>query len=187
MFRRQAVLSAAAFIFFSSWLQAAPADFSDSLILLKGGTVQMGGPATERQRSPDELEHSVQINPFWIDPKEVTQADYEAIMGVNPSGFKGAKLPVERVTWLEAVQYCNALSAKRGLKPVYQIEGEAVSWDRSADGYRLLTEAEWEYAGAPAQRRSLIPAIRFSAIRSTFKAAIRILLRKITSSKEIRL
>ena len=146
MFRRQAVLSAAAFIFFSSWLQAAPADFSDSLILLKGGTVQIGSPASERQRNPDELEHSVQINPFWVDPKEVTQADYQEVMGVNPSGFKGAKQPVERVTWLEAVQYCNALSAKRGLKPVYQIKGEAVAWDRSADGYRLLTEAEWEYA-----------------------------------------
>ncbi len=67
-------------------------------------------------------------------------------MGVNPSASKGANLPVENVAWLDCVRYCNALSKKRGLAPVYTIEGEAVAWDRSADGYRLLTEAEWEYA-----------------------------------------
>ncbi len=118
----------------------------DGFVYLPGGSVFIGSPDNERQRSSDEVRHEVQIDPFYIDPHEVTQADYEAVTGKNPSGFKGTELPVERVTWLEAVQYCNALSQKKGLTPVYTISGESVSWNRAADGYRLLTEAEWEYA-----------------------------------------
>ncbi len=128
---------------------AAPAQAAapeDGFIRLEGGTVTIGSPDNERQREADEVRHQVTLAPFWVDPYEVTQADYKAVMGKNPSGFVGEKLPVESVSWLDAVRYCNALSVKRGLTPVYTIEGEAVTWNRSADGYRLLTEAEWEYA-----------------------------------------
>ena len=67
-------------------------------------------------------------------------------MGNNPSRFKGDNLPVERVSWYDAVEFCNRLSRKEGLTPEYTISGKDVTWNRSADGYRLPTEVEWEYA-----------------------------------------
>ena len=123
---------------------AAGAD--DGFIRLPGGTFHMGSPASERQRHEDEARHEVSVSAFWVDPCEVTQEDYEALMGTNPSAHRGARLPVENVTWYDAARYCNALSLRRGLEPAYVIEGGAVRWDRRASGYRLLTEAEWEYA-----------------------------------------
>lgn len=124
--------------------EAAPE--GDGFLLLPGGTFLMGSPDSERQRDPDEVRHQVRVSAFYVDPYEVTQADYKAVMGENPSARQGDRLPVENVTWLDAVRYCNALSAKRGLGPVYTLDGEAVRWNRQANGYRLLTEAEWEYA-----------------------------------------
>ena len=119
---------------------------SDGMILLPGGTFLMGSPETERMRQQDETQHEVTLSAFYVDPYEVRQSDYERVMGVNPSHFKGADLPVENVTWYDAVAYCNALSEEVGLTPVYTVDGDTVTWDRSANGYRLLTEAEWEYA-----------------------------------------
>lgn len=119
---------------------------NDGFLHLPGGMFQMGSPDSERQRGGDEVRHQVRVSAFHVDPNEVTQADYEAMMGENPSRHKGGRLPVENVTWLDAVRYCNALSLRRGLEPAYVINGEAVRWDRKANGYRLLTEAEWEYA-----------------------------------------
>ncbi len=127
-------------------LTAAPIKDKDGFIRLEGGNVWIGSSQTERQRNADEKRHQVFLSPFFVDPREVCQADYEELTGTNPSERKGKNLPVEHVSWLDAVRYCNALSSRVGLKPAYDIEGEAVAWDRSADGYRLLTEAEWEYA-----------------------------------------
>lgn len=118
----------------------------DGFLLLPGGDFRMGCPDTERLREADETQHAVHVSPFYVDPFEVTQKDYEAVMGQTPSAHKGGRLPVENVTWLDCVRYCNALSAKKGLEPAYTVSGEAVTWNRKAGGYRLLTEAEWEYA-----------------------------------------
>lgn len=112
---------------------------------MEGGTFTMGSPADERQRQEDEVSHAVTVSSFYVDPYEVRQSDYERIMGENPSHFSGGDLPVENVTWYEAIEYCNRLSESAGLIPVYTVDGDTVSSDRSADGYRLLTEAEWEY------------------------------------------
>ena len=125
---------------------AAAAEVNDGLVLLPGGTVTIGSPDSERQRQADETQHQVTLSAFYVDPHEVTQKDYQAVMGTNPSHFRGDNLPVEQVTWYDAINYCNKLSEAQGLTPAYQIDGTTVTWNRAADGYRLLTEAEWEYA-----------------------------------------
>lgn len=125
---------------------AAAAELNDGLVLLPGGTVTIGSPDSERQRQADETQHQVTLSAFYVDPHEVTQQDYQAVMGTNPSHFQGDNLPVEQVTWYDAINYCNKLSEAQGLTPAYQIDGTTVTWNRAADGYRLLTEAEWEYA-----------------------------------------
>ena len=118
----------------------------DGFVFIAGGTFLMGSPETENWRIEDETQHEVTVSGFFMDPCEVTQAEYERLMGANPSHFRGESLPVENVSWLDAVRFCNARSAEAGLTPAYAIDGETVTWNRAANGYRLPTEAEWEYA-----------------------------------------
>ncbi|WP_296690584.1 flavodoxin [Treponema sp. UBA6852] len=130
--------------------------FSESkMILIKGGTFLMGSPASERMRGEDETQHSVTVDDFYCDAFEVRQSDYEKLMGKNPSYNKDANLPVENVSFYDALEYCNRKSLAEGLAAVYKIGGKNekssisfpdVGVDLAADGYRLLTEAEWEYA-----------------------------------------
>lgn len=114
--------------------------------LIKGGTFQMGSPESEPERSSDETQHSVTVGNFYISKTEITQNEYQEIMGTNPSEMKGDDLPVTNITWYDAVRYCNEKSKKEDLSPCYTITGSTVTWYRSANGYRLPTEAEWEYA-----------------------------------------
>lgn len=81
---------------------------------------------------------------FLIGAYLVTQDDYQIVMGRNPSHFVGDRLPVEMVSWFDAVAFCNELSTISGLTPIYDIVGQEVTSDVSRDGYRLPTEAEWE-------------------------------------------
>lgn len=127
-------------------LNAVVSEPPENFVRITGGTFEMGSPDTEDWRSEDETQHTVTVSDFYMSPYEVTQAEYAEVMNDNPSSFSGDNLPVENISWLEAVAYCNARSELEGLTPAYTIDGQTVTWDRSADGYRLPTEAEWEYA-----------------------------------------
>ena len=123
---------------------------SGNLVCINGGTFTMGSPANEAERDDDEVQRQVTVSSFYLGKYEVTQKEYQEVMGTNPSNFKGDNLPVEKVSWFDAVEYCNKRSQREGLSPAYTISGsgdnQTVAWNRNANGYRLPTEAEWEYA-----------------------------------------
>lgn len=99
------------------------------MVEVPSGTFTMGSSSSEAQRDSDEdPQHKVNIESFYLGKYEVTQAQYQAIMGNDPSNFKGDNLPVEQVSWNEAIEFCKKLSA------------------RTRKTYRLPSEAEWEYA-----------------------------------------
>jgi formylglycine-generating enzyme required for sulfatase activity len=111
------------------------------------GEFLMGSPPYERGRDEVEDRHQVTLTrPFLISVTEITQAQWYEIMGTRPAWFEGSDRPVEKVDWFDAVRFCNALSQAEGLTPAYRIGRGQVSWNRDADGYRLPTAAEWEYA-----------------------------------------
>ncbi len=116
------------------------------LVLIPAGEFLMGSPASDNYATFDEQPtHQVRITrPFYLGVHEVTQGQYRAVAGQNPSHLKGSDdLPVESVSWSDAIAFCNKLSEREGLKPYYQVGG---GLHGGGDGYRLPTEAEWEYA-----------------------------------------
>jgi formylglycine-generating enzyme required for sulfatase activity len=130
------------------------------MVRIPAGVFWMGSPDSDRDATADEKpRQKVKINqPFLLGRTEVTQAQYEEVMGANPSAFSPrgrwrdrvkekdtGQFPVESVSWLDAVRFCNRLSERHGLEPYYKINDERVTV-RGGRGYRLPTEAEWEYA-----------------------------------------
>jgi formylglycine-generating enzyme required for sulfatase activity len=109
------------------------------MVSIPGGAFAMG----DKEQS-DAPVHTVKIGPFQMDKNLVTQALYQRVIGSNPSRWKGDGNPVEQVRWSDAVRFCNKRSELEGLKPCYDLK----TWqcDFGASGYRLPTEAEWEYA-----------------------------------------
>jgi formylglycine-generating enzyme required for sulfatase activity len=99
------------------------------MVLVPAGKFKMGSPKKEKDRSDDETQHEVTLTkPFYLGKYEVTQEQWESVMGDNPSSTKGAKLPVTDVSWDDCQEFIKKLNAKTN------------------GGYRLPTEAEWEFA-----------------------------------------
>lgn len=114
------------------------------MVYLAGGEFTMGSNAGNPDEAPA---HKVRLTGFLIDKFEVTQAMFAQAQLPNPSHWnENAKRPVERIRWRDAKQYCNERSLLEGLKACYDEKTADWDCDYSANGYRLPTEAEWEYA-----------------------------------------
>lgn len=127
----------------------------DQMIAIGRGEVTLNDRRTQ-------CRWTVKLRPYSLAAIPVTRAQYADVTGSSPSAAIGDTLPVENVSWLDAVGFCNALSTRHGQAPAYDIVGGAVSWDRSASGYRLPTEAEWEHAcraGTPGARYGALDEI----------------------------
>ena len=123
------------------------------LVLIPAGVFLMGAlPDDEDACDFEKPRHKVEITKaFYVGKYPVTQKLWEAVMGDNPSSFKGSDRPVENVSWFDCVEFCNKLSEREGKEPAYTTNGDDISCNWNANGYRLLSEAEWEYAArAPA-------------------------------------
>ncbi|MDY4130869.1 MAG: SUMF1/EgtB/PvdO family nonheme iron enzyme [Treponema sp.] len=128
------------------------------MVEVEGGTMKLGSD----DEDDDNPIHTASIKPFYIGKYPVTQEEWCKIMGDNPSKFSGSMRPVERVTWYDAIEFCNKLSQKAGLECAYEmsdierkydedtdyshIEDATVEWNEGADGFRLPTCDEWEFA-----------------------------------------
>jgi formylglycine-generating enzyme required for sulfatase activity len=130
---------------------------SISVVLISSGNFQMGNTGNYSGFSSEKPIHTVILTKsFYMSKYEITQSQWKAVAGTDPSYFKGDNLPVENVCWYEAIDFCNKLSEKENLEKCYIINMNGATYlcdnrvtvtcDWSKKGWRLPTEAEWEYA-----------------------------------------
>ncbi len=126
------------------------------MVAIPGGTFWMGSAAGDEDADEDEQpRHQVTLSPFWMAKVPVTREFYQEVTGTSPGTHgEGANLPINNVSWIDAIRFCNRWSELEGLTPAY-VEKKAgeFEWIREANGYRLPTEAEWEYAARGTDER----------------------------------
>jgi formylglycine-generating enzyme len=142
---------------------ACSGEMPDAFVLVKGGTF--------KNTTSNYYGKGFVLSDFYIDKYDVTQKEWAQVMRSNPSKFLGDNLPVEMVSWYDAIEYCNKRSIQEGLQPYYNIDKnkkdpdnkpnpkfgdlDGIKWtvtiNPAAKGYRLPTEAEWEYAAGGGQ------------------------------------
>lgn len=117
-----------------------------SMVKMPKGILWMGSMPESELTTDTMPRHRVDIGAFEMSAVLVTQGLWRHLMGSNPSTEPGSKKPVHQISWWEAIRFCNVFSETLGLEPAYKIVNGAVEWNRSAGGFRLPTEAEWEFA-----------------------------------------
>jgi formylglycine-generating enzyme required for sulfatase activity len=122
-------------------------EYLNMYAVIDPGSFEMGDVADIFGQEDEQPVHTVSISgSFEIGTSEVTQEEFEAVMGYNPSSNQdNYSYPVTNVSWYDAIDYCIALSNAEGRVSVYSREGSEITWNDSANGYRLPTEAEWEF------------------------------------------
>ncbi|MGL1893959.1 MAG: formylglycine-generating enzyme family protein [Spirochaetaceae bacterium] len=113
------------------------------MVKVKAGSFNMGSNEGDSDEKP--VFKVTIINDYFIGKYEVTQKEWNIIMEKNPSSFLGDDLPVDSVSWFDAIDFCNKLSLKEGLSPAYFVSGSDIQIITDSNGYRLPTEAQWEF------------------------------------------